>query len=86
MTGWAFRILGHPSTACFASHCGWSSLNESLYYGVPVVAMPMKLNVVVDAKIMGVVGAGVEVPRRRWEAWRGGDCGGGGRGGGRRVE
>ncbi len=36
-------ILEHPLTRVFVTHVGLSSLSESVYYGVPMVAMPMML-------------------------------------------
>ncbi|KAL0434546.1 UNVERIFIED_CONTAM: Beta-D-glucosyl crocetin beta-1,6-glucosyltransferase [Sesamum latifolium] len=53
VSGWGphARILAHQSTASFLSHCGWSSLNESIYYGVPVI----------DCKMLVEVGACVEI-------------------------
>ncbi|XP_071940038.1 beta-D-glucosyl crocetin beta-1,6-glucosyltransferase-like [Coffea arabica] len=43
LDGWApqAKILEHPSTGGFVSHCGWSSVIESIYYGVPLLALPM---------------------------------------------
>ncbi|KAL8508106.1 hypothetical protein ACS0TY_018605 [Phlomoides rotata] len=63
VSGWApqANILLHPSTGAFISHCGWSSLNESVYYGVPVIGMLMKLSMFIDAKMLVDVGACVEV-------------------------
>ncbi|KAL8490699.1 hypothetical protein ACS0TY_022629 [Phlomoides rotata] len=65
VSGWApqTNILGHPSTGAFVSHCGWSSLSESIYYGVPVIGMPMKINMFIDAKMLVDAGACVEVVR-----------------------
>jgi hypothetical protein len=41
---WApqIRILSHPSTALFISHCGWNSLLECISTaGIPIVGVPM---------------------------------------------
>ncbi|KAL0367679.1 UNVERIFIED_CONTAM: UDP-glucosyltransferase 29 [Sesamum radiatum] len=65
VTGWApqTRILAHQSTASFVSHCGWSSLNESVYFGVPVIGMPVKQNMFIDCKMLVEAGACVEIVR-----------------------
>ncbi|GLT95960.1 hypothetical protein SLE2022_136110 [Rubroshorea leprosula] len=41
--GWApqAEILRHASTGGFMSHCGWSSVLESISEGVPIAAWPM---------------------------------------------
>nr|AGA84058.1 UDP-glucosyltransferase isoform 2 [Picrorhiza kurrooa] len=36
-------VLDHESTGGFVSHCGWNSVMESAYFGVPVIAMPMRI-------------------------------------------
>ncbi|GFP81914.1 beta-d-glucosyl crocetin beta-1 6-glucosyltransferase [Phtheirospermum japonicum] len=65
VTGWApqAEILGHPSVGGFVSHCGWSSVTESLHFGVPVVAMPMKLDQPINGRMLSETGGGVEVRR-----------------------
>ncbi|KAF5959267.1 hypothetical protein HYC85_000476 [Camellia sinensis] len=38
------KILRHSSTGEFVSHYGWSSLVESMNFGVPIISMPMQLD------------------------------------------
>ncbi|XP_052186633.1 beta-D-glucosyl crocetin beta-1,6-glucosyltransferase-like isoform X7 [Diospyros lotus] len=63
--GWApqARILKHPSVGGFVSHCGWSSVLESIEFGVPIAAMPMHLDQPQNARLVAEIGAGVEVRR-----------------------
>ncbi|KAH6756180.1 hypothetical protein C2S53_004279 [Perilla frutescens var. hirtella] len=63
--GWASqaKILSHHSIGGFVSHCGWSSIMESLYVGVPVIAMPIKHDQPINARIVTNAGVGVEVVR-----------------------
>ncbi|KAL1539081.1 beta-D-glucosyl crocetin beta-1,6-glucosyltransferase [Salvia divinorum] len=63
--GWAPQaaILGHRSVGGFMTHCGWSSVTESVYYGVPVVAVPFKADQPVNARLAVEAGIGVEVAR-----------------------
>ncbi|KAH6756187.1 hypothetical protein C2S53_004286 [Perilla frutescens var. hirtella] len=65
VTGWAPQadILCHQNVGGFVSHCGWSSVMESMYFGVPVVAMPMKNDQPINARMLVEAGSCVEVSR-----------------------
>ncbi|KAJ7960200.1 Glycosyltransferase [Quillaja saponaria] len=41
--GWTpqVKILAHKAIGCFVSHCGWNSILERIWYGVPVVTLPL---------------------------------------------
>ncbi|XP_010525697.1 PREDICTED: beta-D-glucosyl crocetin beta-1,6-glucosyltransferase-like [Tarenaya hassleriana] len=57
------RILRHESVGGFLSHCGWSSIMESLKLGVPIIASPVHNDQPVNAKLVEEVGVGMEVKR-----------------------
>ncbi|KAL8090294.1 UDP-glucosyltransferase 29-like [Apium graveolens] len=65
MVGWApqTKILCHSSTGGFVSHCGWSSIMESMMFGVPVIAMPMQIDQPFNALVVKEIGVGQEVER-----------------------
>ncbi|KAL8524946.1 hypothetical protein ACS0TY_014535 [Phlomoides rotata] len=66
VTGWAPQasILAHPNTGGFVSHCGWSSITESMYFGVPVIGMPMKLDQPINGRMLAEACSCVEVGRK----------------------
>lgn len=63
--GWAPQraVLKSRSIGGFVSHCGWSSVMESMKFGVPIIAMPMHLDQPINARLVEEVGVGLEVER-----------------------
>ncbi|XP_058743034.1 UDP-glucose flavonoid 3-O-glucosyltransferase 6-like [Vicia villosa] len=43
VVGWTSQaqILAHRAIGGFVSHCGWNSILESMYFGVPIAAWPL---------------------------------------------
>lgn len=72
VTGWAPQasILGHENTCGFVSHCGWSSIMESMYFGVPVVGMGMKVDQPVNARMLAEAGSCVVVRRKDGDVYK----------------
>ncbi|KAF3434408.1 hypothetical protein FNV43_RR25511 [Rhamnella rubrinervis] len=62
---WApqIKILKHPSIGGFVSHCGWSSVMESLKFGVPIIAIPIQHDQPWNARVVVLSGVGLEVER-----------------------
>nr|UXM20081.1 UGT58 [Panax notoginseng] len=72
--GWApqSKILGHKSVGGFVSHCGWSSVMESIIFGVPIIAIPLQNDQPLNARLVVEVGFGLEVEKdERLEFGRG---------------
>nr|WES12281.1 glycosyltransferase GT1 [Platycodon grandiflorus] len=65
--GWApqAKILKHSSTGGFVSHCGWSSIMESMKLGIPIIAMPMQLDQPFNARLLEEFGVAMEVVREK---------------------
>lgn len=70
--GWApqRRVLEHRACGAFLTHCGWSSVMESLAAGVPMVALPLHIDQPISANLAVEVGAAVRVPQERFGEFR----------------
>ncbi|KAL2244049.1 beta-D-glucosyl crocetin beta-1,6-glucosyltransferase-like [Sesamum indicum] len=56
-------ILASPAVGGFMSHCGWNAIKESIYFGVPVVALPLKFEQPLNSRLVVEAAFGVEVAR-----------------------
>ncbi|KAJ4702698.1 Glycosyltransferase [Melia azedarach] len=62
--GWVpqVTILSHPAIGGFVSHCGWNSVLESLWYGVPIATWPLYAEQQMNAfELVKELGLAVEI-------------------------
>ncbi|KAI3986873.1 hypothetical protein MKX01_014574 [Papaver californicum] len=46
------RVLCHPSVGGFWTHCGWNSIMESIYAGVPMITFPFYFDQIPNRKLI----------------------------------
>ncbi|KAI6705216.1 hypothetical protein NL676_008178 [Syzygium grande] len=65
--GWTDQqeILAHPAIGGFVSHCGWNSVMEAAWQGVPVLGWPQNGDQRLNAKV--VEDAGLGLWERNWD-------------------
>lgn len=49
------EVLAHSSIGGFLTHCGWNSILESVYEGVPMICWPYFLDQLVNSRFVGEV-------------------------------
>jgi UDP:flavonoid glycosyltransferase YjiC (YdhE family) len=60
------RVLSHTSCGAFLTHCGWSSVLESMAAGVPMVALPLHIDQPLNANLAAEVGAAAARVQQEW--------------------
>ncbi|KAI3844655.1 hypothetical protein MKX03_026757 [Papaver bracteatum] len=46
------RVLCHPSVGGFWTHCGWNSILEGIYAGVPMLTFPVAMDQLTNSKLI----------------------------------
>ncbi|XP_073119544.1 mogroside IIIx synthase-like [Henckelia pumila] len=64
------KILAHKSVGAFMSHCGMSSTLETACFGVPVIALPLKLDQYLNARLLVEAGVAAEAEKDENGNWR----------------
>lgn len=64
VVGWVpqLKVLSHEAIGGFVSHCGWNSILESIWYGVPIATWPLHSEQQVNAfQLVKEIGIAVEI-------------------------
>jgi UDP:flavonoid glycosyltransferase YjiC (YdhE family) len=55
------EILGHKAMGGFVSHCGWNSVIEAAWHGVPILGWPQHGDQKINAEVVEMSGLGMWV-------------------------
>lgn len=61
-------VLAHPSVRAFVSHCGMNSVSETLYFGKPVLGLPIFGDQHYNAARLADLGVGLRLDKQRFTA------------------
>ncbi|KAL4639621.1 hypothetical protein ACB092_03G231600 [Castanea dentata] len=60
------EILGHKAVGGFVSHCGWNTVIEAAWHGVPILAWPQHGDQKINAEVVESSGLGMWVASWGW--------------------
>lgn len=60
------EVLTHQAIGGFLSHCGWNSVNEAIWHGVPVLSWPQHGDQKINANLVERIGLGMWVKSWGW--------------------
>ncbi|XP_017218916.1 UDP-glycosyltransferase 708G1 [Daucus carota subsp. sativus] len=60
------QILSHPAVGGFVSHCGWNSVTEAAWHGVPILAWPQHGDQKMNAYVLSKRGLGIWAANWGW--------------------
>jgi len=58
-------VLAHPAVTAFVTHAGSGGIQESLWFGVPLLSIPIQWDQHYNAVVVERLGCGITMPRRR---------------------
>ncbi|KAF3444822.1 hypothetical protein FNV43_RR14515 [Rhamnella rubrinervis] len=60
------EVLSHQAIGGFLSHCGWNSVNEAIWHGVPMLSWPQHGDQKINADLVERIGLGMWVESWGW--------------------